>query len=310
MVGFETKYLAGSAMLPGLCRLGMVGVDLFFVLSGFIITTMGLGKFGQRGEAGRFLQRRFLRIYPLYWVWCMPVLVVFVMRPGIVNSSHGRPDLLRSFLLMPQHNLPLLMVAWTLVYEMFFYLLFAAGLRWLRETDLPWALGGWAAVVIAGHWLLMPGRTDPLIGLALSPLLLEFIMGCAVALCVSHCNRRAAIAALMLGAGGFVVGTSIFMLRGGWFPSDWNRALVYGTSSAALVAGLVAWERVQGRSILHRLSGLGAARTRSTCRTSRSSPSPACCGAICCPRRCRLFISLHCSRRSLSLCWEALRASA
>jgi exopolysaccharide production protein ExoZ len=257
MIGFETKYLAGPTMLPGVCRFGMAGVDLFFVLSGFIVTATSLGKFRHRGEAGQFLTRRFLRIYPMYWIWCVPVLVVFFMRPGIVNSTHGRPDLLRSFLLIPQQHLPLLLVAWTLVYEVFFYALFSAGLRWLRERDLPWALGGWAAVVIAGHWLLMPVETAPLIDLMFSPLLLEFMMGCTVALCVSRCNKTAAIAALMLGAGGFVLGTFIFAMQGGWFPSDWNRVLVYGTSSAMLIAGVVAWERMQGRSILHPLSGLG-----------------------------------------------------
>jgi exopolysaccharide production protein ExoZ len=259
MMGFETKYLAGPAMLPSLCRFGMVGVDIFFVLSGFIITTMSLGKFRQRGEAGRFLTRRFLRIYPTYWVWCVPVLLVFLIRPGIVNSTHARPDVLRSLLLIPQQHLPLLMIAWTLVYEVFFYLLFAPALCWLRETDLPWALGGWATVVVAGHWLVMPSKTEPLISLMFSPLLLEFMMGCAVALCVSRFTNTAAIAALTLGLGGFVLGTMIFIMQGGWFPSDWARMLIYGTSSAALVAGLVARERVQGRSILHRLSGLGDA---------------------------------------------------
>ncbi len=259
MIGFETKYLAGPAMLPGLCRFGMAGVDLFFVLSGFIITTVSLGKFRQRGEAGRFLTRRFLRIYPAYWLWCLPVLVVFLIRPGIVNSTHGRPDVLRSLLLIPQQHLPLLMIAWTLAYEVFFYLLFAGALCWLRESALPWALGGWAAVVIAGHWLLMPGNTEPLIGLMFSPLLLEFIMGCAVALCVSRCTGIVATAALACGIGGFVLGTLILIMQGGWFPSDWDRMLIYGTSSAALVAGLVASERVQGRSILHPLSGLGDA---------------------------------------------------
>ncbi len=259
MIGFETKYLAGSAMLPGVCRFGMVGVDLFFVLSGFVITTMSLGKFRRRGEAGRFLKRRFLRIYPTYWVWCVPVLVVFLIRPGLVNSAHARPDVWRSLLLIPQENLPLLMIAWTLVYEVFFYVLFAAALRWLRETDLPWALAAWAAVVIGGYWVLMPGTAQPLIGLMFSPLLVEFIMGCFVALCVSRCVGTAANAAVALGIAGFVLGTLIFMRRGGWFPSDWDRMLVYGTSSAMLVAGLVSRERMRGRSILHPLSPLGDA---------------------------------------------------
>jgi exopolysaccharide production protein ExoZ len=259
MTGFETKYLAGPTILPGSFRFGMVGVDLFFVLSGFIMTSMSLGKFGRPGEAGRFLKRRFLRVYPIYWAWSVPVLALFLIRPDMVNSSHGRPDVLRSFLLLPQDHLPLLLVAWTLVYEIFFYLLFSAGLRWLRETDLPWALGGWAAVVIAGNWLVLPGKMDPMLGLMFSPLLLEFMMGCVVALCVSRFNGTAAIMAMTLGTGGFVFGTIIYLMHGGWFPSDWDRTLVYGTSSATLLAGVVAWERVQGQPVLPSLAGLGDA---------------------------------------------------
>lgn len=259
MPGVEAKYLAGPAMLPGPSRFGMAGVDLFFVLSGFIMTSMSLGKFGRGGEASRFLTRRFLRIYPIYWAWCLPILAVFLMFPGMVNSSHGRPDLLRSFLLLPQHNLPLLLVAWTLVYEVFFYLVFAGALRWLRESRLVEVLCVWAFVVIGGHWLLRPGSTDPLLGLMFSPLLLEFMMGCAVALCVSRLGGRTALAALALGIAGFILGTVVFASLGEWFPSDWDRTLVYGTSSAALLAGIVAWERERGRTILHRLSGLGDA---------------------------------------------------
>src|SRR4051794_33560458 len=99
LLGYEAKYLPGPAVAPTLCQFGMAGVDLYFVISGFIITTMCAGRFGRRGEARRFLVQRVVRIYPVYWAWCLPVLAVFLLRPGLVNSSHGQPDVLRSFLL-------------------------------------------------------------------------------------------------------------------------------------------------------------------------------------------------------------------
>jgi exopolysaccharide production protein ExoZ len=259
MTGFETKYLAGPAVAPAACLYGMAGVDLYFVLSGFIITTMCLGHFGRPGEAGKFLKRRFLRIYPTYWVWCAAVLAVFVMHPSTVNSSHGRPDVLRSVLLLPQQNLPLLLVSWTLVYEMFFYLVFAAALRWLREADLPWALAVWAAVVIAGQTILTPSQADPWLHLIVSPLLLEFIMGCGVALYAARCNRAAGFLSLALGVGGFVAGTFALLALDGPFPSGWARVLIYGTASASLVAGIVALERRDTRCVPRPLAGLGDA---------------------------------------------------
>ena len=73
----------------------------------------------------------------------MPVLVLFLLHPDIVNSSHGRLDVLRSFLSLPQEHLPLLPLAWTLVYEIFFDILFSAGLGWLCGPiySRPWAVG-------------------------------------------------------------------------------------------------------------------------------------------------------------------------
>lgn len=259
MVAYETKYLAGPAVMPAVSLYGMAGVDLYFVLSGFIITTMCVGRFGRRGEARRFLKRRFLRIYPTYWVWCAAVLAVFLVQPGMVNSSHGRPDVLRSVLLLPQQNLPLILVGWTLVYEVFFYLLFAAALRWLREIQLPWALALWAAAVIVGQSILMPTRTQPWLHMIVSPLLLEFIMGCGVALYVDRCSRTVAIISLALGVGGCVAGTFALMALGVPFPLGWGRVLIYGTAAALVVAGIVGLERRGGCWIPRPIVGLGDA---------------------------------------------------
>ena len=156
LFGFERNYIAGPGITPAAFQYGMVGVDLYFVISGFIITLMCKGRFGRQGEAPRFLWRRFIRVYPIFLFWCLAVFAVFLLHPGMVNTSHGRPDVLRSFLLLPQRNLPLLLVSWTLVYEAFFYVLFAGALRWLREEDLPRCLLAWAVVVVAGNLLLQP----------------------------------------------------------------------------------------------------------------------------------------------------------
>jgi exopolysaccharide production protein ExoZ len=259
MTPFETKYLSGPAVTPAACQYGMAGVDLYFVLSGFIITMMCLGRFQRRGEATRFLKRRFLRIYPTYWVWCAAVLAVFVVQPNVVNSGHGPPDVLRSILLLPQRNLPLLLVAWTLVYEVFFYLVFAAALRWLREADLPWALVLWAAFVIAGQSLLLPTEATPWLNLIVSPLLLEFILGCGVALFMDRCTRATGILSLILGVGGFAAGTLVLATHRAPFPFGWGRVLIYGTASAALIAGIVALERENWCRVPRPLARLGDA---------------------------------------------------
>jgi exopolysaccharide production protein ExoZ len=229
------------------------------VISGFVITTMCIGRFGQPGEARRFLVQRAVRIYPAYWVWCLAVLAVFALQPDMVNSGHGRPDVVRSLLLLPQRNLPLLLVSWTLVYEMFFYLLVAGALRWLREEDLIRVPIAWAVVVIAGHALLRPGEDQPVLNLLFSPLLLEFILGCLAARHVGRVSRRAAIGSLMMGATGFAAGTLALAARDAPFPPGWTRVLIYGSSSALAVAGLIALERSSRQRVPRPLVVLGDA---------------------------------------------------
>ena len=259
LIGYETKYLGHPPVAPSICQFGMAGVDLYFVISGFIVTTICAGRFRQPGQAGRFLMDRAVRVYPVYWVWCLAVLVVFLWRPDMVNSSHGSPDVVRSLLLLPQQNLPLLLVAWTLVYELFFYLLFAAALRWLRDADLPRALLIWAVIVVAGRLVLGPGKDQPMLSLVVSPLLLEFILGCFVALYVTQLSRPTARASLACGMAGFAIGTAALALRAETFPLGWGRVLIYGTSSALIVAGIVALERTGERRPPKPLVALGDA---------------------------------------------------
>jgi exopolysaccharide production protein ExoZ len=259
LAAFEGKYVAGPALSSPVWLYGMSGVDLFFVISGFIITTMCAGRFGLRGEGRSFLLERATRIYPAYWVWSLAILAVFLVRPEMVNSHHGRPDILRSFLLLPQENLPLLLVAWTLVFEMFFYLLFSVALRWMREADLPRVLAVWAVIVAAGNLILQPTQNEPMLSLVFSPLLLEFILGCCVALYVGAVGRRAGFALLFLGIAGFAAGITAMGMLGEEFPLGWGRVLIFGTSSALIVAGMVGIERNGFNHVPRPLVALGDA---------------------------------------------------
>ena len=236
---FEQK-LPGPLVAPPQALYGMSGVDLFFVISGFIVTTISLRQFGKPGQSLRFLRLRFTRIYPIYWVYFLAILAVFLARPDLVNANHGRPNLLYSFLLLPQQATPLLFVSWTLVYELFFYLVFALALQWLRPTQFPFGLLFWAVVVIAGNQLV--DTDQPVPGLLFSPLILEFQIGCATALLADRIGRRASLVCLAAGAAGFTLGSAILEVFDIPF-SGWQRTIVYGPSAALLVAGVVALER-------------------------------------------------------------------
>jgi exopolysaccharide production protein ExoZ len=111
---------AVNPILPSQLDWGMMGVDLFFVISGFIMVyiTRDWREGGGR-KVPEFLFARITRIYPLYWVVSGALLAVWFVRPDLVfSSSRNTPELLNSLFLIPAHAYPLLEVGWTLVYEM------------------------------------------------------------------------------------------------------------------------------------------------------------------------------------------------
>ncbi|NIP18902.1 MAG: acyltransferase family protein [Xanthomonadales bacterium] len=101
---------------------GYAGVDIFFVISGFIMAWTTLNEGGREASAD-FIKRRLGRIFSGYWPFFFLALGVFwFARPAHVAES----NLLASFFLWPQRlNRVLLEITWTLSYELYFYLLFA-----------------------------------------------------------------------------------------------------------------------------------------------------------------------------------------
>ena len=69
--------------------LGSVAVDIFFVISGYVMVSVTQGRFRSGPQARRFLWHRLTRIYPLYWVYAMLALGVFLVRPEWINASQG-----------------------------------------------------------------------------------------------------------------------------------------------------------------------------------------------------------------------------
>ncbi len=113
---------------------GAVGVDIFFVISGFI-----MGTIGYRETPLDFMMKRIIRIVPLYWLVTAAVCLVSLI-PGVFHQfSCDLPSLLQSLFFIPYvnqagHIEPLMVPGWTLNYEMFFYAVFAVGLAIRRPV--------------------------------------------------------------------------------------------------------------------------------------------------------------------------------
>jgi len=175
---------ADIALTSGIWDRGWAGVDLFFVISGFIMVYVTRETGRSFGDVRRFLTSRITRIYPLWWVCAGIMMVYFWVTYGmpaapdrIAGPSEAVTYAVKSMLLIPQASEPILGLGWTLIHEMFFYLIFAFILFLPKKYLLP-ALIVWAVLTVAGSFLIRPaafGRNIP--ELLASPLSLEFIAG-------------------------------------------------------------------------------------------------------------------------------------
>ena len=117
------------------------GVDVFFVISGFVMAYSSAVMFGRPGAVRSFLARRVARVVPLYWLFTTATLAVAFAAPRLLNDpiSGGWPAVVASYLFVPWPRQdgamqPLFRLGWTLNYEMLFYALFAPFLLMTRRA--------------------------------------------------------------------------------------------------------------------------------------------------------------------------------
>jgi len=262
IMSVERKYGGKSYLLSNITNFGMIGVDIFFVISGFIMVVVTQGYYKNIKKAFEFLYNRIARIYPTYWFYTLLVLIVYLIKPTMVNSSQGnRVDILASFLLLPSDVLPLVMVGWTLIYEMFFYIIFFLMLLFLPQKHLFKALISWIGFIIFLN--LTFNYNNPYFRLISDPLTIEFILGSIMAICFYKVNKKVSnIFLIVVVIFSFVISIFIyynyFLSKGVIFISGWDRVAVFGVPSVCIVFAFVLLER-NGISINFIITKIGDA---------------------------------------------------
>ncbi|MEE7506475.1 acyltransferase [Methylobacterium mesophilicum] len=179
---------AGPALDPATLLPWWGGVDLFFVISGFVIVHAGGRLAGRPGGRVRFLAHRVARVVPLYWLVSLLYLVLALARPDLLGDAAALVRdplaLVASFLFWPAARpdgtvQPLYGLGWTLNYEAAFYVLFAAGLGFGLRGAVAWLCGSLAGLVAVGA--LVPNLPVPLRFWS-DPIVLEFAAGAGLAL--------------------------------------------------------------------------------------------------------------------------------
>jgi exopolysaccharide production protein ExoZ len=187
------------------------GVDIFFVISGFIMWTSVERRAGI--SAGAFLKNRIIRVVPLYWVVTTTVLLIGLTAPRLLNSTVERlPHVLASYFFLPARHpvmtdkfWPLVIPGWSLNYEMLFYAVFTMAIALAAQSRaLRFALiaGSLSLILIVAR--LTHESIDGMNFYA-NPILLEFVAGVLVGIVWNSGLVRPSKRWLAMLAAGFVL---------------------------------------------------------------------------------------------------------
>lgn len=228
-----------STFFVSFAWLGQSGVDIFFVISGFIMYHVHQRDFARQRVAPRFLLRRLVRIVPTYWLLTTITVVALIFLPSLFNSrSIDWEWVVASYLFIPWQSpagdiSPPVGPGWTLNYEMYFYLLFAFLLFFPRRTAISAMTCFLSAAVLLGL-VLQP--VLPIFHMMTSALLIEFLCGVWIAYAFSRGVTLGKWTRIALGGAALVVVAAAPSFYTNGDLATWWRMPFFGLPAAALMA--------------------------------------------------------------------------
>ena len=230
----KDKYF-GSSPFGQLFNFAHAGVDFFFVLSGFLILYAHTPDLGQPRRLGAYLWKRYSRVFLFYWVLLAAVLPIFFLVPQFGNGYERDPRVIAgSILLLPHpHNQFILAVAWTLPFEMLYYLLF--GILVINKRIGVTVFVLWTGGILAHAWI----ETFPW-SFVFNNLHLRIVAGMGVCLILQRWRIPAPRLIAGLGASLFLSTALIHVFHG---LTGWTYIVGFTLGSSLVVAGLVEADR-------------------------------------------------------------------
>jgi exopolysaccharide production protein ExoZ len=239
---------------------GSAGVDIFFVISGFVMSLSVLRQSGLTADRWKsgwvFLKRRLLRIIPLYWFYTFVKVAFLIALPALAaRSSIDLSHLVHSLFFIPVMSPwgsiePTLPVGWTLNFEMLFYSIFALAIV-LGAARIKFCVLIFALIFAAAHY--SPSST--LLSFYAQSIVFEFVFGMCIAQTIFPKTESRA---LWWGILSLIV-ACFFIFLMNWSEGT-DRLIRWGLPAALLVFAAVWLEpQISRLKIAERLSFLGDA---------------------------------------------------
>jgi exopolysaccharide production protein ExoZ len=235
-------HFSGHVGLGDIFGFGYVGVDFFFVLSGFIISFIHFNDIGRPAQLSSYLRKRLFRIYPIYW-FCL-VLTIGILVAGRmalhkdIALGFTSDDIASTIFLLPGAPPQFVDVAWSLQFEIMFYALFALLVASRRLGTLLFLT--WFAAIL-WHLLVMPSSSS--YKGFLSAYSLQFLLGVVTGVVTSK-NSFAWVGKplLAMGVGSFAL--SVYYERViAVTPHESSGQVLLGLSAAVILFSLVEMEK-------------------------------------------------------------------
>ena len=235
------------------------GVDIFFVISGFIMYVIAADTFGKSGSARNFLMRRWVRVVPPYWLFTTAMLLAAILfKDQVAHAALSVPHIIASYLFLPWKNpygqfYPILMLGWTLNFEMLFYFIFSLALRFSLPLGLGVIVTTISGIAICG--VLFDFR-DSALAFWCNPIVLEFLFGIALAFAFRQGVRWSLAGGLLSITAGF--GLMVWMQYSGIAGNYWSaRFLWMGLPALLVCTGAVLSEKQGEPNRIQRAMSVG-----------------------------------------------------
>lgn len=227
---FQYNYL-------GISKMGASGAfTFFFVLTGYLMYSLNQSNFGKKALFQTFLLKRLFRIYSIYWLVMAVLIPIYFLVPSFGLGFERNPlDIINSLLLFPHSHPPILGVAWSLSYIVWFYIMFS--LCFILKKKIVFSIYFlWIIIIILNTLNLIPIKQSLLAQFLFNEDHLDFFVGMLIGYVVRRHSLGHSFWWMLSGCAVYI---TMWALRQ---PMIGHMKLLFTLGSGLVLLGVVTWK--------------------------------------------------------------------